>query len=98
MTETPPEPDWTLPPDCSTTELLPEVEAAAAFCCAGCVPGMGADCPEWLCATWCFFSSRLSLYPLEQTAQTKGFSPVWMRTWVTYRSRRRKPLLQVSHL
>jgi len=40
------------------------------------VPGIGADCPVWLCEAWCFFSSRLSRYPREQTAQTNGFSPV----------------------
>ena len=47
------------------------------------VPGMGSDWPEWLCDAWCFLSSRLSRYPREQTAQTNGFSPVWIRTWVT---------------
>ena len=64
----------------------------------GPVPGMGADCPEWLWVVWCFFNSRRSRYPLEQTAHTKGFSPVWIRTCVTYLSRLKNPLPQVSHL
>ena len=68
----------------------------AAMACG--LPGMGAACPAWLCEAWCLRSSRLSLYPRAQTAQTKGFSPVWIRTWVTYRSRRRNPLPHVSHL
>ena len=69
---------------------LPDAAAAAAI-----LASFFIFCLRWTFACRFFSSERANLRP--HTSQEKGFSPVWVLTWVVRWSLLEKDLMQIRH-